>query len=147
MVRNLNLNQPLIKCKCGKYFSPTREEADKTRRHVAAKNGSDNPVRYYQCKHGGWHWTQQLTDIRRCTGCHHMFRPSDEHPRAVLCPDCWQRRVDADAAHAAAGARKAAQRRAEKEAREAAAAAARERILRENRPTPAVLAGMKRTLP
>lgn len=46
-------------CPCGKEWNPTRRDAQEAHHAIYGDNGI--PVRYYQCEHGGWHWTRKLT--------------------------------------------------------------------------------------
>lgn len=48
-------------CLCGKVYSPTKNDARINRLAYANAAGALNPVRYYQCDHGGWHWTSHTT--------------------------------------------------------------------------------------
>lgn len=135
--RPLNLNIPLIKCRCGKTYSPTRAAAIKTRKHVAEKNGGSNPVRFYECRYKSWHWTSQVHPVRRCFTCHGMFRGTDQDPAPRECPDCIRRAEVAllEARAAKVEAEAARLRRLEE---------TRDRIIKETRPTPTLLA-KKRT--
>ena len=60
MSRPLEMHRPTFRCRCGKVYAMSEKDADGMRRFIAKKNGGDNPVRYYECQFGGWHWTQQL---------------------------------------------------------------------------------------
>jgi hypothetical protein len=48
------------KCDCGKVLSLDLEDAKKWWRIYADHNGNHNPVRYYQCRYGTYHWTTDL---------------------------------------------------------------------------------------
>lgn len=88
MVRPISINRPLVKCRCGKTFSPDKKTAVKTWKHVANRNGGTNPVRFYQCRYSGWHWTRELHDLKNCANCRGPFRPTDENPKATYCDTC-----------------------------------------------------------
>ena len=60
MTRPLVMKPHVLTCACGKWYSPTRDEARKLRREIAGHNGGHNPVRFYECESGGWHWTSQI---------------------------------------------------------------------------------------
>lgn len=136
--RPLDLHKPLIKCRCGKTFSPTRDEAIRTCKHVADKNGGNNPVRFYQCRFGAWHWTSQVHPVRSCMTCNGKFRGTDEDPKPPECPDCIARHERELAAARAAAAEAEAARLARLEE-------TRNRIIKETRPTPALLAKKRTT--
>jgi len=83
------LFKPLVRCKCGKVFNPTEKDARRTQRHVEKHKGNHNPVRFYQCKYMGWHWTQQLHEVRQCQSCWGSFRPSNDKPADItICDTC-----------------------------------------------------------
>lgn len=44
---------------CGKFWSPTREDAKRLHKEVQQENGDRSPVRYYE-HGGGWHWTRRI---------------------------------------------------------------------------------------
>jgi len=46
-------------CQCGKAYSPTRDEARRLRREIAGPGALLEVCRFYECDHGGWHWTRQ----------------------------------------------------------------------------------------
>ena len=141
-MRPLKLNQPLIKCRCGKTFSPTRKEAEKTCEYVARlKGGTPNPVRYYQCKYNGWHWTRELQPIRVCSNCRGPFRIPDEHSTITHCDTCTRILAEQEAAKVERRREEARRRQAAFDARQAAT---RARIINETHPTPAFMAGKKR---
>lgn len=55
--------QPPIydRCACGKAASATEEQARDLHERIGAHTGADQaPVRYYQCRHASWHWTQHV---------------------------------------------------------------------------------------
>lgn len=49
-------------CPCGKVHGATREDAREKYEMASQHNGLYNPVRFYACQFGGWHWTQRLDD-------------------------------------------------------------------------------------
>lgn len=56
----LVLGRYSVKCKCGKVVGLNKADAEMQCRKFAKRHGSNNPVRYYQCQYGCWHWTQKL---------------------------------------------------------------------------------------
>ena len=62
--RPLQMTRPTLRCQCGKVYCLDLADAKRVRRLVARERGGDNQVRYYECRWGGWHWTQ-LVDPRR----------------------------------------------------------------------------------
>jgi len=50
-----------LRCQCGKVAGVNQKDAKRLRRYFAKRSGDTNQVRYYQCEHNGWHWTQQLS--------------------------------------------------------------------------------------
>lgn len=61
--RPLNIRATLLPCPCGKLRGRTLNEAKKLRRNAAKRHGNYNPVRYYECSYGNWHWTSILTPL------------------------------------------------------------------------------------
>ena len=59
------LGARICTCPCGKWYSPTKNDARALRAEVETHTGSTNPVRYYTCDHGGWHWTRQIENRKR----------------------------------------------------------------------------------
>jgi len=59
--RPFNPERLSLTCQCGKVRSSSKGEAQRRRRHAAKMNGGDNPVRYYVCSYGYWHWSSMLT--------------------------------------------------------------------------------------
>lgn len=47
-----------LTCLCGKAYSPTKEAAKGLRLERWGRGG--DPCRYYECEHGGWHWTRYV---------------------------------------------------------------------------------------
>lgn len=137
-MRELNLNAPLVRCRCGKYYSPNREAAIKLCKHVEEHKQEHNPVRFYECQFRGWHWTRQLHDIVRCVSCNGAFRPTDKRPSQRTCDTCEDLHEQ----------RRAAKRAAKREAQELRIleqiAADRARIIEETRPSPAALARLRK---
>lgn len=82
------LKRPLVRCRCGKVFSPSLAAAKDAQRSVEQKKGKQNPVRFYECRHGAWHWTQKLYEARPCQSCNGMFRPSNDQGDVVICDTC-----------------------------------------------------------
>lgn len=82
------LKRPLVRCRCGKVFSPTLEDAKNAQASVEQKKGHQNPVRFYECRYGAWHWTQKLYEARPCQSCNGMFRPTNEQGDIVICDTC-----------------------------------------------------------
>lgn len=65
MARHERINYPhLLTCLCGKFYAATRDEARKLRREVVEFKGHHNPVRFYQCDSGSWHWTSRVERVR-----------------------------------------------------------------------------------
>lgn len=50
----------LMTCLCGKVYSPTREDARRLRKDIADRNQNHEMCRFYECDHGGWHWTRRV---------------------------------------------------------------------------------------
>jgi hypothetical protein len=50
----------LYTCQCGKVYSPTRDEARRLRREIAGPDALLEVCRFYECDHGGWHWTRRV---------------------------------------------------------------------------------------
>lgn len=127
------LNRPVINCRCGKVFSPTEEDARKVQQHVEKRKGRQNPVRFYQCRHRGWHWTQQLHEVTNCVNCNGRFRPRNDQPKGTdLCDTCSEIRKQE-----ARRRRNAAQRARQMQEKMRMARTAQ--IIAERRPTPALL--------
>jgi len=61
--RPLNIRATLLPCPCGKQRGRTLNEAKKLRRRAADRHGNYNPVRYYECTWGNWHWTSILETV------------------------------------------------------------------------------------
>lgn len=141
MVRPLSINRPLIKCRCGKTYSPTKQAAVKTRKHVAQRNGGTNPVRFYQCRYGGWHWTRHMYDLKTCASCRGPFRPTDADPKADYCDTCAEIRTDQETARKAARRLAAIARQQEYERRQNDT---RARIINECAPSPAKMASRRK---
>ena len=59
------LGARIVMCACLKWYSPTKNDARALRHEVEQHTGSTNPVRYYTCDHGGWHWTRQIENRKR----------------------------------------------------------------------------------
>lgn len=59
------LGARIVMCACLKWYSPTKNDARALRAEVETHTGSTNPVRYYTCDHGGWHWTRQIENRKR----------------------------------------------------------------------------------
>lgn len=50
---------PAARCEtCGKVANLTKEAAKDAKRAIEQRSGRTNPVRYYQCDDGWWHWTR-----------------------------------------------------------------------------------------
>lgn len=49
-------------CMCGKVYGPTLAIAKNLKREIAARTGMTNPVRFYSCRFGSWHWTSQIEE-------------------------------------------------------------------------------------
>lgn len=60
MTRQRTSHPHLFRCACGKVYSPTKKEASRLRREISETRGSDNPVRFYECGSGSWHWTSHI---------------------------------------------------------------------------------------
>lgn len=83
---------PMLRCRCGKVFAPSKDTAKSMRRQIAALKGHNNPVRYYQCEYDGWHWTEQLTITRICPVCGEHFDPQQQRETGhTVCDPCWDR--------------------------------------------------------
>lgn len=50
----------LCTCLCGKVYATTKDEARRLKHEIEDLAGYSNPVRYYQCAHGSWHWTSHV---------------------------------------------------------------------------------------
>lgn len=48
------------RCHCGKLYSANQTEARKLYKQIARQHGHKDPVRYYQCRYGAWHYTRDL---------------------------------------------------------------------------------------
>lgn len=70
MAHTLVMGLTTVKCGCGKVVGLSLEDAKMQRRKFAKRHGGTNPVRYYRCQFGSWHWTSHVTP---------MF-PGDENP-------------------------------------------------------------------
>lgn len=44
-------------CFCGKRYFKTQQAAKNFRYHIGTQRKLD-PVMYYQCEHGSWHWSR-----------------------------------------------------------------------------------------
>jgi hypothetical protein len=63
----------VVTCLCGKSYSPTKAAARQLRREIETYKGRHFPVRFYECRHGGWHWTRQVESVRtRMRSTHEM---------------------------------------------------------------------------
>jgi hypothetical protein len=47
------------RCPCGKVLTLDKADAKRWRRLYAEHTGIHNPVKYYQCRYGVYHWTSQ----------------------------------------------------------------------------------------
>ena len=49
-----------VRCLCGpgKVFSPSRSQAKKLFKRIDRLAHNEEQVWFYQCEHGGWHWTR-----------------------------------------------------------------------------------------
>ena len=47
------------RCPCGKVAYRTLGDARNAKWRIATDAQSSDPVRYYACNHGRWHWTRQ----------------------------------------------------------------------------------------
>lgn len=50
----------VVTCLCGKAYSPTKADARRLRRDIETYKHSHHHVRFYECPHGGWHWTRRI---------------------------------------------------------------------------------------
>jgi hypothetical protein len=50
----------LSRCQCGKVPGASLPEAKALYRAASQRSKKSNPVRYYQCTYGAWHWTSVL---------------------------------------------------------------------------------------
>lgn len=91
MVKPLILNRPHVRCRCGKVYNPTEQEARRTYKSVKNDKGKTNPVRFYRCTDGGWHWTSQMHEVRACLNCRGQFRPRNDQPKNTeTCDTCTE---------------------------------------------------------
>ena len=54
------LGARICTCPCGKWYSPTKNDARALRREIEQFTGQTSQVRFYECEHGGHHWTQMI---------------------------------------------------------------------------------------
>lgn len=87
-VNEARLVRAQARCRCGKIFSPTEADARKAEKFQAEKHQHQNPVRFYQCRYGGWHWTRALYEVRQCRNCTGQFRPNNDQGKKELCDTC-----------------------------------------------------------
>ena len=59
------LGARICTCPCGKWYSPTKNDARALRREIEQFTGQTSHVRFYECEHGGHHWTQQIENRKR----------------------------------------------------------------------------------
>lgn len=59
--RYQHMQPQTLQCRCGKVYSPTEKDARNNRIAYGNAAGALNPVRFYQCDHGGWHWTSNTS--------------------------------------------------------------------------------------
>lgn len=57
---HVSLSNRVVRCLCGKLYSPTKEDAKALRKEIAEERHHVNQVRFYQCEHSGFHWTSQV---------------------------------------------------------------------------------------
>lgn len=79
------MNRPTIKCRCGKVYGLDEADARRIHRYIVSKNGNTNPVRFYACGFGGWHWTSKVDVLPAPTATPEPATP--EFP-AKVCHDC-----------------------------------------------------------
>ncbi|MDI3330673.1 MAG: hypothetical protein QJR09_08055 [Micrococcus sp.] len=58
-------------CLCKKAYSPTEAAARQLRREIEGYKRHHDDVRFYECDHGGWHWTRMVDRPNRHT---HVLR-------------------------------------------------------------------------
>ncbi|MEV4902371.1 hypothetical protein AB0K08_13640 [Citricoccus sp. NPDC055426] len=46
-------------CQCGKNFYATLSDAQNARWRIGLQAGYQEPVKYYECRYSGWHWTRK----------------------------------------------------------------------------------------
>lgn len=63
----LVMNHVTQLCKCGKTYCISEQDAKRVVRRIEKRKGCSNPVRFYQCRHSGWHWTSQVHQQERAS--------------------------------------------------------------------------------
>ncbi|ABS05869.1 hypothetical protein [Kineococcus radiotolerans] len=91
------------RCRCGKIHCQDREDAVRKHALALAWNGDhQEPVRYYACTFGGWHWTRELDDSRHRTPKPVATRPTRSATDLTPEQQAWIDELATQAAHALA---------------------------------------------